>query len=134
MFKAIVSAETLTSALDSISVLVDECKIHLEEDGLEIRAVDPANVGMVDLSLDAAAFESYEADGGLIGVDLSRLEDIAGMAESAESTRVTHSSPSTTKMASTRLASCSRRWSTATRETATCSRAVSRPGWSSAAT
>ncbi|WP_207586417.1 DNA polymerase sliding clamp [Halomontanus rarus] len=84
MFKAIVSAETLSSTLDSVSVLVDECKIHLEEDGLQIRAVDPANVGMVDLSLEAAAFESYEADGGLIGVDLSRLEDIAGMAESGQ--------------------------------------------------
>ncbi len=45
MFKAIVSAETLTSALDSVSVLVDECKIHLEEDGLEIRAVDPRTSG-----------------------------------------------------------------------------------------
>ncbi len=84
MFKAIVSAETLSSALDSVSVLVEECKIHLEEDGLRIRAVDPANVGMVDLSLEADAFESYEADGGLIGVDLSRLEDIAGMAESGQ--------------------------------------------------
>src|SRR6056297_2866249 len=84
MFKAIVSAETLGTALDSVSVLVDECKIHLEEDGIAIRAVDPANVGMVDLSLDSAAFESYEADGGLIGVDLSRLEDIAGMADSGQ--------------------------------------------------
>jgi len=84
MFKAIVSAETLAGALDSVSVLVDECKIHLEEEGLAIRAVDPANVGMVDLSLDATAFESYETDGGLIGVDLSRLEDIAGMAESGQ--------------------------------------------------
>jgi proliferating cell nuclear antigen len=84
MFKAIVSAETLGTALDSVSVLVDECKIHLEEDGISIRAVDPANVGMVDLSLDAAAFESYEADGGLIGVNLSRLEDIVGMADSGQ--------------------------------------------------
>ena len=84
MFKAIVSAETLRATLDSVSVLVDECKIHLEEDGLSIRAVDPANVGMVDLELDAAAFESYEADGGLIGVNLSRLEDIAGMADSGQ--------------------------------------------------
>ncbi|HMB51323.1 DNA polymerase sliding clamp [Natronoarchaeum rubrum] len=84
MFKAIVSAETLGTALDSVSVLVDECKIHLEEDGIAIRAVDPANVGMVDLSLDAAAFESYEADGGLIGVNLSRLEDIVGMADSGQ--------------------------------------------------
>ncbi|NHN60487.1 MULTISPECIES: DNA polymerase sliding clamp [Halorussus] len=80
MFKAIVSADTLKDTIDSVSVLVDECKIHLEEDGLAIRAVDPANVGMVDLELDAAAFESYEADGGIIGVNLDRLEDIAGMA------------------------------------------------------
>jgi len=65
-------------------VLVDECKIHLDEDGLSIRAVDPANVGMVDLDLGAAAFESYEADGGIIGVNLSRLEDIAGMADAGQ--------------------------------------------------
>ncbi|MFC7167272.1 DNA polymerase sliding clamp [Halospeciosus flavus] len=84
MFKAIVSADTLRTTLDSVSVLVDECKIHLNEDGLAIRAVDPANVGMVDLELSADAFESYEADGGLIGVNLSRLEDIAGMADAGQ--------------------------------------------------
>jgi len=82
MFNAIVSADTLRAALDSVSVLVEECKLRLEDDGLHIRAVDPANVGMVDLFLEAAAFESYETDGGVIGVNLSRLEDIAGMAES----------------------------------------------------
>ena len=84
MFNAIVSAETLQETLDSVSVLVDECKIRLEEDGLSIRAVDPANVGMVDLTLSADAFESYGADGGLIGVDLTRLDDIAGMANSGQ--------------------------------------------------
>ena len=80
MFKAIVGASTLQDALDSVSVLVDECKIRLNEDDLSIRAVDPANVGMVDLTLDAAAFESYEADGGVIGVNLAKLEDFVGMA------------------------------------------------------
>ena len=84
MFKAIVSASTLRDALDSVSVLVDECKVRLNEDGLAIRAVDPANVGMVDLSLEAAAFESYEADGGVIGVNLARLEDIAGMGNAGD--------------------------------------------------
>ncbi len=84
MFKAIVSASTLQDALDSVSVLVDECKIRLNEEELSIRAVDPANVGMVDLTLEAAAFESYEADGGVIGVNLARLEDIAGMANSGD--------------------------------------------------
>ena len=81
MFKAIVSAETFRGALDSVSVLVDECKINLNEDGLAIRAVDPANVGMVDLTLDVEAFESYETDGGVIGVNLARLEDFVGMAD-----------------------------------------------------
>ncbi len=84
MFKAIVSASTLQDALDSVSVLVDECKIRLNEEELSIRAVDPANVGMVDLTLEAAAFESYQADGGVIGVNLARLEDIAGMANSGD--------------------------------------------------
>lgn len=80
MFNAIVSSGTLLAALDPVGVLVDECKIRLEDDGLTIRAVDPANAGMVDLELDREAFESYETDGGVIGVDLVRLEDIASMA------------------------------------------------------
>lgn len=84
MFNAIVSADTFGTALDSVSALVDECKIHLNEEGLAIRAVDPANVGMVDLTLAADAFESYEADGGQIGVNLSRLEDIVGMADAGQ--------------------------------------------------
>ncbi|WP_331235642.1 DNA polymerase sliding clamp [Natronorarus salvus] len=84
MFKAIVSADTLGAALDSVSALVDECKIQLGEEEFSIRAVDPANVGMVDLTLSASAFESYEADGGTIGVNLSRLEDIVGMADAGQ--------------------------------------------------
>ncbi|SDE93611.1 DNA polymerase sliding clamp [Halorientalis regularis] len=84
MFNAIVSADTLRATLDSVSVLVDECKIHLTDEGIEIRAVDPANVGMVDLRLDATAFESYETDGGIIGVNLSRLEEFAGMADAGQ--------------------------------------------------
>jgi hypothetical protein len=52
-----VSADTLYATLDSLGMLVDEYKIHLEEDGFEIRAVDPANVGTADCSLSADTFE-----------------------------------------------------------------------------
>ena len=82
MFKAIVSAATFQDVLGAAGALVEECKVHLDEDGIAIRAVDPANVGMVDVSLSATAFETYEADGGIIGVNLGRLSDIAGMAGS----------------------------------------------------
>jgi proliferating cell nuclear antigen len=83
-FEAVIDASTLKATLDSVSVLVDECKIHLEEDGMEIRAVDPANVGMVDLELGADAFESYTPNGGTIGVNLSRLEEFASMADAGQ--------------------------------------------------
>jgi len=83
-FKAIVDADTLSDAIEPVSALVDECKVNLLEDGIEIRAVDAANVGMVDVSLDAGAFESYDADGGLIGIDLDRFEDVLSMAESGD--------------------------------------------------
>jgi len=53
----IINATTLQETLDTVGALVDECKIHLDEDGIRIRAVDPANVGMVDVTLDASALE-----------------------------------------------------------------------------
>lgn len=81
---AIISASTFEDTLDAVSALVDECKIHLNEDALVIRAVDPANVGMVDLELEAAAFETYNGTGATIGVNLDRLADITGMADSGD--------------------------------------------------
>ena len=81
MFAATTRAEALTDALNPVSALVNECKIHIPEDSLEIRAVDPANVGMIDMTLSAEAFESYQADGGVLGVNLERLLDVVGMAD-----------------------------------------------------
>ena len=91
-FSALASVDTLQDTLDPVSALVDECKIRLNEDGLSIRAVDPANVGMVDMSLAKSAFESYEADGGVIGVNLDRFEDVLSMGDSdRKSTRLNSS-------------------------------------------
>jgi len=79
MFKAIIEPGRLDDAFSPVSALVDECKVHLEDDHIQIRAVDPANVGMVDLTLHDSAFESYEANGGVLGINLSRFEDIISL-------------------------------------------------------
>jgi proliferating cell nuclear antigen len=84
MFDAVVESDTVEEMLEPVSTIVDECKIHLDEDQMQIQAVDPANVAMVDSKLTAAAFESYEADDGTIGVNLNRLENIIGMAGSGD--------------------------------------------------
>jgi len=78
-FAVTARVETLEAALEPVSALVDECKVRFDDEGISIRAVDPANVGMVDMTLDAAGCESLVADEGVIGVNLERLEDILGM-------------------------------------------------------
>ena len=87
-FSAIAPVDTVQDALDPVATLVDECKVRLNTDGLSIRAVCPANVGMADVSLPERAFESYEADGGVIGVNLDRLQDVLSMGSSGESPAV----------------------------------------------
>lgn len=80
VFKAITDRETLEALLDPVGRLVDECKIHLEEDSVQVRAVDPSNVGMIDLELESSAFESYAANGPTTGVNIAKFEKIMGMA------------------------------------------------------
>jgi proliferating cell nuclear antigen len=88
MFKAVINAETLRDAIESVSSLVDEVKFSISEKGLELKAVDPANVAMVSLKIGVDAFEFFKADNGEIGVDLVRLSDVLSMADKGETVQL----------------------------------------------
>lgn len=81
LFEAVVNADTIQTTVDLVDAVVDECHLYLDEDGIRIPAMDPATVAAVELTLDGGAFESYEANDAHVGVDLSRLGDIVGMAD-----------------------------------------------------
>jgi len=83
-----ISTDVLADALAAVHTLVNECKVRFEDDGLSIRAVDPANVGMVDLTVDAAAFETYDASGHTVGLKLETFLDYLSAVDS-ETVRVT---------------------------------------------
>jgi len=83
-FHAIIEQSALKDALGVVNALVSECKLNTTPDGIEITAVDPANVGMVDLSIDESVFEAYEADGGTLGINLEKLLDVVGMGDSGD--------------------------------------------------
>lgn len=82
MFHSITTVETLEQFIDTADAIVDESRIHLHPNMLRLSAVGPANVGMVEQSLGAKAFESFEADEGVIGVELDRFADVLGMGSS----------------------------------------------------
>lgn len=69
------------SVTDTVDVLVDECKFRFEDDEASITAVDPANVGMVDLHIPAEAFDAYEVPSShVVGLNLDRLDTTTGYA------------------------------------------------------
>jgi proliferating cell nuclear antigen len=77
-----IATDVLADALAAVHALVNECKVQFEADGLSIRAVDPANVAMVDLTVDAAAFETYDVTDHTIGLNLGMLLDCLSAVES----------------------------------------------------
>ena len=84
VFKAVIDANILKDSIEAISTLVDEAKFKLSPNGISLMAVDPANVAMVSFELSSDAFESYESTDGEIGLDLIKLVNVLGMADSSD--------------------------------------------------
>ncbi|MDR2866076.1 MAG: proliferating cell nuclear antigen (pcna) [Methanomassiliicoccaceae archaeon] len=81
MFKAEIKSDTLKGLVSVISTLVDEAKFSISEEGVNLKAVDPAHVAMVDLTIGKGAFESFSAGNGTeIGVDLDKMKDMLKLA------------------------------------------------------
>lgn len=73
----IIEAGALQAWLERLSAHVEEARIHIDSDGLRSAAVDPANVAMVDASLDARTFESFDVpQAGVIGINLNRFDTV----------------------------------------------------------
>lgn len=76
---------TLSDAIAALRTIVDESKLRFDDDGLQSRAVDPANVAMVDVTVPSGGFERLDVDDETtLGINLETLADVLGMAESGD--------------------------------------------------
>ncbi|MEK6842569.1 MAG: hypothetical protein AABX84_02040 [Nanoarchaeota archaeon] len=66
----------LSRTVEIISELVTEAKIKINEFGLGISAIDPANVSMVGLRIPRSAFSQFEAGNETLGINLENLKQI----------------------------------------------------------
>jgi proliferating cell nuclear antigen len=90
MFQAKARADVLKEVVNVVSTLVDEVKFTVNADGLTLRAVDPAHIAMVDLTLDKAAFEDFKADEAEIGIDIDKLNQFLKLARSDDVIDIKH--------------------------------------------
>jgi len=80
MLKATIDADIFKEFIDGISALIPECRLHVDEDGFSTRAVDTANVAMINITLKKEAFDSFKATNSQLGIDISKMKNIFGMA------------------------------------------------------
>lgn len=66
----------LKESVNIVSELVTEVRFDLKKDGLELVAMDPANVAMVVYKLLSSAFVEYQASDEKLGINLADLKSV----------------------------------------------------------
>ncbi len=81
------SSEVWKNCIGAISNLIEEADFEINEDGVEMKAMDPSHVALADFQLSAEAFEEYDLEKSReLGVDLTEMDNIMSRAKkSAES-------------------------------------------------
>ncbi|VVB82328.1 DNA polymerase sliding clamp [uncultured archaeon] len=67
---------SLLKVIEVISELVAEVRIKVNEFGMSITAIDPANVAMVRFRLPKSAFSQFETGDETLGINLDSLKKI----------------------------------------------------------
>ena len=80
MFKARIKAESLKEFVGTVGSLVDEAKVNVNEDGIQIKAVDPSHVAMIEANLVKSAFDSFEAKAMEMGIDVDKFKNVLTVA------------------------------------------------------
>ena len=80
MFKAQIKAESLKEFIGTVGSLVDEAKLTVSEEGIQIKAVDPSHVAMIEANLIKSAFDKYEAKNMEMGIDVDKFKNVLTVA------------------------------------------------------
>jgi proliferating cell nuclear antigen len=64
---------------EAILAIAPECRVWLKSTGVEVHAVDAANVALISAKLPAAAFETYKEESTILGFDLPKVKTAAGL-------------------------------------------------------
>jgi proliferating cell nuclear antigen PCNA len=75
----------MIKAIDVISELVTEVRMKVNDSGININAIDPANVAMVGFTLPKSSFSQFETGPEVLGINLDSLKRILRRCSSGSS-------------------------------------------------
>lgn len=75
----------MIKAIDVISELITEVRIKIDDLGIHINAIDPANVAMVGFTIPKSSFSQFETGPEILGINLDSLRKILRRCSSGSS-------------------------------------------------
>jgi len=90
MLSVKVKAETLKEAVELLHTLVDEVKINFGKEGVNVKAVDPSHVAMIELNINKSAFEEYKSSGTELALELEKLKEVLKLAKPGDMVKLTY--------------------------------------------
>ncbi len=70
-------AKSFQSVMETLSKIVDEAVMIITNDGVRIRALDPAHVAMIDITMPPETFLEYEVEGeARVGFNVANIAKI----------------------------------------------------------
>jgi len=82
-----IDRRTLKRVVDLVSCIVDEVRMEVNEDGINMKYVDPAHVAMGLLTLKASP--KTETIGATVEIDMDFLSDVLGVMDDGDSVTLT---------------------------------------------
>ena len=79
----VVNTEQFKKAIDQIALFIDECNIHINEDGFTVKAFDNAQMLYVEYNLDSKGLEG-ELESNVFGVNIVELNKILSKISSSD--------------------------------------------------
>ncbi len=74
--------DVLRAIVDILSTIVEEARMVFDQDKVQIRVVDASHVALIEMEVDAAAFEAWNADETTLGLELQKMRDLVSLAGS----------------------------------------------------
>ncbi len=82
MLQLTIKPEVMRTIVDILSTIVEEARIVFDETKMLVRVVDASHVALIEMEVDSAAFEAWNADDTILGLELQKLRDLVSLAGS----------------------------------------------------
>ena len=69
----------MSKIIDTLGVVVEDAKFEFKEDRLQATVVDASHVAMIELRVDAAAFETWEVEESQLAVELKKIKELISL-------------------------------------------------------